>query len=83
MHECENGYHPFGHVKFGASGYSYMCAELPRVIMSRETQCLRCSTTFDYDDGECPSCGWNASEFRERGRYGLSRPNHGEPESAD
>ncbi|MFC6823824.1 hypothetical protein [Halopelagius fulvigenes] len=49
--------------------------------MTRETRCLRCSTTFDYDDGECPSCGWSSSEFRERGRYGLSRTTHGEPDA--
>lgn len=50
--------------------------------MPRETQCLRCDETFDYDEGECPSCGWSSDEFRERSRYNLSRPNHGEPESA-
>jgi hypothetical protein len=45
--------------------------------------CLRCNATFDYADGECPSCGWSSTEFRDRGRYRLARPGYGEPELED
>lgn len=50
--------------------------------MPIESPCLRCDATFDYDGGECPECGWNAAEFRERGRYGLSRSKTGDVEES-
>ena len=43
-----------------------------------DTRCLRCGEQFDYDDGECPDCGWSSSEFRSRDRYNLARSGTGE-----
>ncbi|QKY19076.1 hypothetical protein B4589_001310 [Halolamina sp. CBA1230] len=43
-----------------------------------DTRCLRCGEQFDYDDGECPDCGWSSSEFRSRDRYSLARSGAGE-----
>jgi protein PhnA len=41
-------------------------------------RCLRCGDQFEYDNGDCPSCGWSSSEFRARNRYNLARPGTGE-----
>ncbi|MEF8977980.1 MAG: hypothetical protein V5A39_03790 [Haloarculaceae archaeon] len=43
-------------------------------------ECLGCGTEFDYRDGACPECGWDPEQFRERGRHGLAKAGHGEPE---
>ena len=43
-------------------------------------ECLGCGAEFDYDVGSCPACGWDPEEFRERGRHGLARSGHGEPD---
>jgi len=42
--------------------------------------CLGCGA--DLQDGEesCPECGWDIESFRERGRHGLAKPGHGEPD---
>lgn len=50
--------------------------------MPMEGECLGCGTAFDYTDGECPECGWDPDDFRERGRHGLSTDGHGEPEDS-
>jgi len=42
-------------------------------------ECLGCGIEFDYREGECPECGRDPAQFRERGRHGLARPGHGEP----
>jgi rRNA maturation endonuclease Nob1 len=46
--------------------------------MAKAKRCLRCAGEFDYEDGECPDCGWSSDEFRNRGRYGLERSGTGE-----
>jgi len=43
-------------------------------------ECLGCGIEFEYDEGDCPECGWGPEAFRARGRHGLGRPGHGEPE---
>ncbi|MFB6194594.1 MAG: hypothetical protein ABEI80_00345 [Haloplanus sp.] len=48
--------------------------------MTLEGECLGCGVDFDYGDGCCPACGWEPSDFADRGRYGLAKPGHGEPE---
>jgi len=48
--------------------------------MHMDGECLGCGITFEYSDGECPECGWEPAAFRDRGRYGLGKPGHGEPE---
>ena len=35
--------------------------------------CQNCSTEFDWNDDECPNCGWSKSEWVESGRYGLAK----------
>jgi len=47
-------------------------------MTSQDNRCLRCAEQFDYDDGECPSCGWSSAEFRSRNRYNLARSGTGE-----
>ncbi|MFB6102050.1 MAG: hypothetical protein ABEJ73_05740 [Haloplanus sp.] len=48
--------------------------------MGAENECLGCGVDFDYDVGTCPECGWSPADFGERGRYGLAKPGHGEPD---
>lgn len=48
--------------------------------MGAEQECLGCGVDFDTDDGVCPECGWDPADFAERGRYGLAKSGHGEPE---
>jgi|GEM_PF-1872377 len=48
--------------------------------MGAENECLGCGVDFNYDEGACPDCGWDPQEFAARGRYGLAKPGHGEPE---
>lgn len=42
--------------------------------------CLGCGSDLDADDDSCSNCGWDIETFRERGRHGLAKPGHGEPE---
>lgn len=35
--------------------------------------CQRCSAEFDWNEDECPECGWNKREWAEAGRYGLAK----------
>ncbi|UIP00698.1 hypothetical protein Hbl1158_04885 [Halobaculum sp. CBA1158] len=51
--------------------------------MAAINECLGCGVEFDHADGECPSCGWNAESFAERGRYGLAKEGHGEPDDEE
>lgn len=44
-------------------------------------ECLGCGVDLDYTEEACAECGWAPEDFRERGRHGLSKPGHGEPES--
>jgi len=46
-----------------------------------DRRCLGCGIEIDYSEGVCPECGWDVAEFRARGRHGLEKPGHGEPES--
>ncbi|WP_049935166.1 hypothetical protein [Haloplanus natans] len=48
--------------------------------MGAENECLGCGVDFDYDEGACPECGWDPRDFSARGRYGLAKPGHGEPD---
>lgn len=48
--------------------------------MPMHGECLGCGIEFDYSEGECPECGWDPEEFRERGRHGLEKEGHGEPD---
>ncbi|WP_251341784.1 hypothetical protein [Haloplanus halophilus] len=48
--------------------------------MGAENECLGCGVDFDYDLEACPECGWSPRDFAARGRYGLAKPGHGEPE---
>lgn len=48
--------------------------------MAMEGECLGCGIDIDYDEGPCPECGWDLDEFRGRGRHGLEKEGHGEPE---
>ncbi|MFC7097969.1 hypothetical protein [Halobaculum marinum] len=48
--------------------------------MAAINECLGCGVDFDHSDGDCPECGWSAREFAGRGRYGLAKDGHGEPE---
>jgi len=48
--------------------------------MAAVNECLGCGVDFDYAEGACPECGWSPEAFAERGRYGLAKPGHGEPE---
>ncbi|GAA0210354.1 MULTISPECIES: hypothetical protein [Halobaculum] len=48
--------------------------------MAAINECLGCGVDFDHSDGDCPECGWSPAEFSERGRYGLAKEGHGEPE---
>lgn len=41
--------------------------------MSMDKDCLKCSQTFDWEEGECPECGWDQEEWVEGGRYGLGK----------
>lgn len=43
-------------------------------------ECLGCGLDLDYTEESCPDCGWEPADFRARGRYGLSKPGHGEQE---
>lgn len=45
-------------------------------------ECLGCGAEVDYEEDECPECGWTLDEFRERGRHGLAKDGHGEPEES-
>lgn len=49
--------------------------------MSMTGECLGCGVDFDYAEDACPECGWEPAGFRERGRHGLAKEGHGEPES--
>lgn len=44
--------------------------------------CLGCGADLD-DEGSCPECNWDIDAFRERGRHGLAKPGHGEPDDCD
>lgn len=48
--------------------------------MGMTGECLGCGIEIDYQESECPECGWDPKEFRDRGRHGLSKEGHGEPE---
>ncbi|MFW5917038.1 MAG: hypothetical protein ACOCRD_01365 [Halorubrum sp.] len=48
--------------------------------MNTENACLGCGEPFDWGDRECPECGWNRDEWAERGRHGLEKEGHGEPD---
>lgn len=48
--------------------------------MHTVTVCLGCGEPFDYAEKVCPNCDWDLEEFRDRGRHGLSKPGHCEPE---
>lgn len=48
--------------------------------MNTATPCLGCGEPFDYDEEVCPACGWDRSEWIERGRHGLADSGHGEPD---
>ncbi|PSP65658.1 hypothetical protein BRC77_00455 [Halobacteriales archaeon QH_8_64_26] len=48
----------------------------PRLAEGKEPDmnlCQHCSTEFDWNDDQCPECGWNKAEWVECGRYGLSK----------
>jgi protein PhnA len=48
--------------------------------MGAENECLGCGVDFDYDLDACPACGWEPADFAARGRYGLAKSGHGEPD---
>jgi len=48
--------------------------------MNTETACLGCGDPFDWDEGVCPECGWDRDEWAARGRHGLEKDGHGEPD---
>jgi hypothetical protein len=48
--------------------------------MAAVNECLGCGVDVDYAEGACPECGWDPAALAERGRYGLAKPGHGEPE---
>lgn len=48
--------------------------------MNVENACLGCGEPFDWDEGECPDCGWDSDEWAANGRHGLGKEGHGEPE---
>ncbi|GAB7010619.1 hypothetical protein [Halorubrum trueperi] len=48
--------------------------------MNAENACLGCGEPFDWDDGACPECGWTRDDWVARGRHGLEKDGHGEPE---
>lgn len=48
--------------------------------MSTQAACLGCGEPFDWSDGTCPECGWDRNAWVERGRYGLEKEGHGEPD---
>lgn len=37
----------------------------------RLVNCQKCSAEFDWQEAQCPECGWDRSEWVENGRYGL------------
>lgn len=37
------------------------------------TLCQNCDQEFDWQQTECPHCGWKKNEWVEKGRYGLER----------
>ncbi|ACM56329.1 hypothetical protein [Halorubrum lacusprofundi] len=47
--------------------------------MNTEAACLGCGEPFDWSDGECPDCGWSRDQWAARGRHGLEKEGHGEP----
>ncbi len=51
--------------------------------MNTENACLGCGEPFDWGDDECPECGWDRDEWAERGRHGLEKEDHGEPDGDD
>jgi protein PhnA len=51
--------------------------------MGAENECLGCGVDFDYDESACPECGWDPEDFATRGRYGLEKSGHGEPDDGE
>lgn len=48
--------------------------------MNTDTACLGCGEPFDWEAGDCPACGWSRNEWADRGRHGLEKDGHGEPD---
>lgn len=53
-------------------------AFMPLSVLSMEAMseresapCQICSTEFDWNDDECPHCGWDKQAWVENGRYWL------------
>jgi hypothetical protein len=48
--------------------------------MNTENACLGCGEPFDWEEIECPECGWDRDAWAAEGRHGLEKEGHGEPE---